>query len=243
MDRKLNICAMIPARIGSSRLKYKNFALLDGKPLIFYAINAAKQSAVFDNIVLNSDDIVFKSIADRYGIDFYLRQKRLGSSITKSDEVVSDFITHRPEADIVVWVNSIAPLMDSNHIKETLDYFVNSNLDSLITSEKKYVHANFLKDEINYSKGEAFAQTQNLQPVELFNYCLMMWRVESFKASFRENEFGLMCGNFSTYSLKGIDVIIKTAQDLQLAEKIMISKKEELLGVTYDDTLNFQFVR
>ena len=239
MDKKLNICAMIPARIGSSRLKYKNFALLDGKPLIFYAINAAKQSAVFDNIVLNSDDIVFKSIADRYGIDFYLRQKRLGSSITKSDEVVSDFITHRPEADIVVWVNSIAPLMDSNHIKETLDYFVNSNLDSLITTENKYVHANFLREEINYSKSEVFAQTQDLQPIELFNYCLMMWRVESFKKSFSESGFGLMCGNFGTYPLEDIDVIIKTAKDLQLAEKIMMSKKEELLAVTYDDELKF----
>ena len=44
----------LPARIGSSRLKYKNFALLDDKPLISYAINAAKQSGVFDDIVLNS---------------------------------------------------------------------------------------------------------------------------------------------------------------------------------------------
>jgi len=239
MKKNLNICAMIPARIGSSRLKYKNFALLDDKPLISYAINAAKQSGVFDDIVLNSDDIVFKSIADRYGIDFYLREKRLGSSITKSDEVVNDFIMHRPEADIVVWVNSIAPLMDSNHIVETLGYFLNSNLDSLITSEKKYVHTNFCKDEINYSKDEVFAQTQDLQPVELFNYCLMMWRVESFRSSFCENGFGLMCGNFDTYPLDGIDVIIKTAQDLQLAEKIIISKKEELLEVKYDETLNF----
>ena len=84
-----------------------------------------------------------------------------------------------------------------------------------------------------------FAQTQDLQPVELFNYCLMMWLVESFRSSFCENGFGLMCGNFDTYPLDGIDVIIKTAQDLQLAEKIIISKKEELLEVKYDKTLNF----
>ena len=38
--RKFNIIAMIPARIGSTRFKMKNLALLDGKPMISYAIEA-----------------------------------------------------------------------------------------------------------------------------------------------------------------------------------------------------------
>ena len=41
------IVAMIPARIGSERLKKKNLALLNKKPLIYYAINAAKKSKIF----------------------------------------------------------------------------------------------------------------------------------------------------------------------------------------------------
>ena len=53
------------ARIGSTRLKYKNLALINNKPLIYYAINAAKKSKNLDKIVLNSDDIIFKSIAER----------------------------------------------------------------------------------------------------------------------------------------------------------------------------------
>ena len=39
---KKKFIAMIPARIGSTRLKYKNLALINNKPLIYYAINAAK---------------------------------------------------------------------------------------------------------------------------------------------------------------------------------------------------------
>ena len=50
------IYAMIPARIGSTRLKMKNLALINGKPLIYYAIQAAKDSGVFDKIVLNSEN-------------------------------------------------------------------------------------------------------------------------------------------------------------------------------------------
>ena len=49
---KGKIIAMIPARVGSERLKMKNLALINDKPLIYYSIKAAKKSCVFDNIVL-----------------------------------------------------------------------------------------------------------------------------------------------------------------------------------------------
>ena len=45
------IFAMIPARIGSVRLKKKNLALINKKPLIEYAIDAAMQSKIFNKIL------------------------------------------------------------------------------------------------------------------------------------------------------------------------------------------------
>ena len=93
---KKNIIAMIPARIGSKRLKVKNLAILNNQPLIYYAVEAAKKSAVFNKIVINSDHIIFKKIADRLNVDFYLRPKNLGSSATKSDDVIANFIKNYP---------------------------------------------------------------------------------------------------------------------------------------------------
>jgi len=49
-NNKPNIVAMIPARSGSQRLKNKNLALIGNKPLIYYAINAAKKSKAFNKI-------------------------------------------------------------------------------------------------------------------------------------------------------------------------------------------------
>ncbi len=63
MNDKANIIAMIPARLGSTRLKIKNLALLNGRPLISYTINAAKESNIFTRIVVNSDDELFAEIA------------------------------------------------------------------------------------------------------------------------------------------------------------------------------------
>ena len=50
------IFAMIPARIGSQRLKKKNLALINKKPLIEYVIDSAKKTKFFDEIYINSDD-------------------------------------------------------------------------------------------------------------------------------------------------------------------------------------------
>ena len=59
---KENVVAMIPARMGSERLKMKNLALLDGKPLIYYAIQAAKETSIFSRILINSEDDLFGQI-------------------------------------------------------------------------------------------------------------------------------------------------------------------------------------
>lgn len=118
---------MIPARIGSERLKYKNLRILAGKPVIYYAIEAAKTANIFENIFVNSDEEIFSDIANKYNVEFYLRPKKLGSSSTQSDEVVFDFLSNN-RADVLVWVNPIAPLQTGFEIKKAVDFMINNKL-------------------------------------------------------------------------------------------------------------------
>ena len=136
---------MIPARIGSQRLKMKNLALLNNKPLIYYALNAAKKTKIFDKIILNSDHKIFKKIAKRYKVDFYLRPKKFGTSKSKSDEVVYDFLQKFPKQDILVWVNPIAPLQKYEEIRKVVNYFKRKKIDSLITTSYNQVHSIYKK--------------------------------------------------------------------------------------------------
>ena len=181
---KKKIIAMIPARIGSERLKFKNLALLNNKPLIYYAINSAKKSNVFNKIILNSDNLIFNKIAKRYKIDFYLRPKSKGSSQTKSDDVVYDFLLKNPNFDIVVWVNTVAPLQDFTDITNVTNFFIKNKLDSLITTEDKFAHSLFKNRPINYKPNTKFERTQDLTPIKIFSYSLMMWRVKKFMEVF-----------------------------------------------------------
>ena len=138
--KNLEFFAMIPARIGSQRLKYKNLALINKKPLISYAISAAKKAKIFQKVILNSDDKIFQSISKLYNIDFYLRKKKFGSSNVKSDDLVKDFL-HNNNCEIVMWINPIAPLLDFNDIKKIKKYFIQKKLNSLITTHKVNVHS------------------------------------------------------------------------------------------------------
>jgi CMP-N-acetylneuraminic acid synthetase len=220
------IIAMIPARIGSTRLKMKNLALIDGKPMIYYTIKAAQESGIFDRIILNSDSKVFEAIADRYGVEFYHRPEELGSSTTKSDDVVLDFIK-KNSCNIVVWVNPTSPLQTGSEIKTVIDYFQKEKLDSLITVENKLVHTIWQNKPINFVENDKFAQTQDLIPVQPFVYSIMMWRTSPFVEAMKEKGYAFFTGKVGFHPVsKETGIIIKTAEDLRLIDYIVRARKE-----------------
>ena len=214
--------AMIPARIGSQRLKVKNLCLINGRPMISYAVSAAIASACFDKVSINSDHPIFEDIASRYGADFYQRQSELGSSDTKSDAVVADYFSAHPNAKILFWVNSTSPFQSADEIRSVFDYFIENNLDSLITVETKRVHCNFENEPINYSTAEPFAATQDLQPVNPFVYSVMAWRREPFLSQYAERGHALFCGNFGTFPVSKLtSLIVKNSEDLMVIDYMM----------------------
>ncbi len=216
--------AMIPGRIGSTRLKMKNLALLGGRPLMSYAIEAAKASGVFDRIIVNADHEAFESLAAQYGVDYYLRPTALGSSETRSDEVVYDFMKRYP-ADAVAWVNPTSPLQTGEEIRVVVQHFHTQQLDSLITVEERFVHGLVNDRPVNFAQDAPFARTQDLAPVQLFVYSVMMWRTATFCRAFQDNGYALLSGRFGVYPVsKATTVLIKTPEDLQMAEALLQAK-------------------
>ena len=228
------IISMIPARIGSTRFKKKNLAMLNGKPMISYAIEAAIKSKKFEKIVVNTDDNIFKKIAYMYdGVDFYLRPKYLGGSEIKSDDVVIDFIKNYP-CDIVVWQNPIAPLQEINDIQICVDYFLSEDLDALYTTKKEQVQTIFKNKPVNFSTLEKFEQTQNLEPVYPFGPFLMIWNTKSFISSYNNYGQGFFCGKIGYLPVsKNSSVIIKYEEDFRFAETILKSYKNKKNNIQY----------
>ena len=61
--------AIIPARGGSKRIPRKNIRLFSGKPIIAWSIEAARKSAVFDHVVVSTEDAEIAEVAKRLGAE------------------------------------------------------------------------------------------------------------------------------------------------------------------------------
>lgn len=66
--------AIIPARGGSKRVPRKNIRPFAGKPMIAYAIDAARNSRLFDHIVVSTDDDEIGEIARAHGAETPFRR-------------------------------------------------------------------------------------------------------------------------------------------------------------------------
>ncbi|MBK6637173.1 MAG: pseudaminic acid cytidylyltransferase [Rhodocyclaceae bacterium] len=85
--------AVIPARGGSKRIPRKNIKPFAGKPMIAYAIEAAKVSGLFEHIVVTTDDEEIGDFARDYGAETpFLRPTELADDHTPTVPVVAHAI-------------------------------------------------------------------------------------------------------------------------------------------------------
>jgi N-acylneuraminate cytidylyltransferase len=106
--------AIIPARGGSKRIPRKNIRNFRGQPMIAYSINAAKQSSVFDEIVVSTDDQEIADIANKYGAEVpFLRDRNISGDHVGTLPVIQDAIKRLglPEKTVVCCLYPTAPLL------------------------------------------------------------------------------------------------------------------------------------
>jgi CMP-N,N'-diacetyllegionaminic acid synthase len=113
--------AIIPARSGSKGLKDKNIKILNGKPLIAYTIEAAKESNMFDEIFVSTDSEKYADIAREYGASVpFLRGKELSSDTASSWDVVKDILQQYEKQgkvfDTITLLQPTSPLRLSSDI-------------------------------------------------------------------------------------------------------------------------------
>lgn len=82
--------AIIPARGGSTRVARKNIKLFRGRPMIDYAISAAKASGLFAHIVVSTDDEEIATIARDCGAETpFVRPSHLADDFTATAPVIA----------------------------------------------------------------------------------------------------------------------------------------------------------
>jgi len=219
----MNVC-MIPVRLGSQRLKRKNYLKINGINIFEMAIIKAIKSKKFDDIYINSEDSKLENFAKKYKIKFYLRKKTLASADATSDQVVLDFMEN-VKCKNLFWVNTASPLSK----KEDIVNFVNicnnqDKLQSAVSVNSKKVHTLVEGKPLNFDWKKPFSQTQSLRQISFFNYSIMAWNYDFIPKLKKRILFDKNTKLIETSFLSSI--LLKTKNDLMLikslSDKILI---------------------
>ena len=96
--------AIIPARGGSKRIPRKNIRAFNGKPILAYSIEAARESGCVDRVMVSTDDPEIADVARALGAEIpFIRPHNLSDDQTHLDAVMS---------------HAVRWLMDQGHVPE-----------------------------------------------------------------------------------------------------------------------------
>ena len=174
------IVAMIPARLGSKRIKKKNLRLLDGKPLVQHVIDTAIRAEIFDAIYVNSEDDIFADIAANLGVKFYHRPADLASDEATNDDFVHDFV-QKVACEYIVQINPTSPLITEEDLRSFTDKMCSERLETVHTVKKEQIEAVFSDRALNFDPHKPMPRSQDLDPIFLFCSAIMGWHVSTYK--------------------------------------------------------------
>lgn len=222
------IIAIIPARGSSKRLPRKNILRLKDKPLLAWSIDAAKNCALIDRVIVSTDDSEIAKAALAYGAEVpFMRPDFLATDITSMSDTVLHAIKElelSPE-DIVVILQPTSPLRNSEDIEAALILLKERQADGVISvcpCEHPPQWSNTLPDNLsmnNFLSHEILSKrSQDFPPSYRLNGAIFAFSVIALMSN-KGISYGPNVFAYVMRTERSVD--IDTQNDFDLAEFLM----------------------
>ncbi len=131
--------AVIPARGGSKRIPRKNVRDFCGKPLIAYSILAAKDSNLFDCVIVSTDDEQIREIANHYGAETpFVRPPELANDYATTVPVINHALLWVQEnigkVDQACCIYATAPFIQAKALLEAYEMLISKKVGGYVFS-------------------------------------------------------------------------------------------------------------
>jgi|TARA_B100001964_G_scaffold242762_1_gene318549 CMP-N-acetylneuraminic acid synthetase len=135
---EMNVLAMVPARGGSKRFPGKNIALLEGKPLLAYSIEAAFACENIDRVVVSTEDDAIAQVAQDFGAEVVDRPVELATDETYIGLACKHALLEIERRDncrydVHVLLQPTSPFRTAEHIHAGLRLFSERECDSVLS--------------------------------------------------------------------------------------------------------------
>lgn len=223
----MNIVGMIPARLGSTRIKNKNLRLIDNKPLVQYVVESASRSSMLSEVYLNSESEIFETIAVQSGIEFYKRPSKLSSNEATNDDFAMDFINN-VQCDLLIQLLPTSPFLTTDEIDSFIQSMVDGSFETMVSVSNVQIECVYKSNPVNFDQKKQTPPSQSLEPIKAYACSLMGWNVDRFRKNMSKYSAAYHGGDGSIgfYTLKGYSTIdIDNEEDFLLAESVAHSIK------------------
>ncbi|MDJ0814939.1 MAG: hypothetical protein QNJ58_02005 [Desulfobacterales bacterium] len=214
----MNIAAIIPARLGSKRLKNKNISILGDKPLLFWSIDTALESDCFKYIVVSSEsdqvlDLVRRGYSSKE-VQTIKRPDRLATDKADLRDVCNHFLENFPDIEFLFLMMPTYPFRNARRINdEILPPLYSRQIDRVVS----VIPSNFSTFDYWFKKGILYRKMFNRAP--------------------------LWCGaGNATYSLMRRDYFFKTPQNWPYlpGERTLRIQTDNTESIDIDTTEDFR---
>lgn len=225
--------AIIPARSGSKGLKDKNIKPLNGRPLIWYSVQAALNSGEFAKVVVSTDSPRYAEIARDCGAEVpFFRSEKLAGDNASSWAVVKEVLDFYRDGgvsfDSVMLLQPTSPLRTADDISEAFRLLARANANAIISvteMEHSPLWSNVLppdKSLDNFIPPEYNVARQKLPTYYRYNGAIYLARDTLFDKILDTSEW---CGVFAYIMPKDRSIDIDDEFDFLMAEEIMKFRK------------------
>jgi CMP-N-acetylneuraminic acid synthetase len=134
----MNILGVIPARGGSKGIPRKNIALLGGRPLIVWTIDAALRAEGLGRVVVSTDDDEIANVATAAGAEVpFRRPLELSADSSEALPVIRHTVEQIDEqgwrTDAVVYLQPTSPLRGAEPITRSIQLLRSGECDTVVS--------------------------------------------------------------------------------------------------------------
>ena len=164
----MSIKAVILGKAGSVRVKEKNYRpFYNNESLVDILVAKLIQVMDKDDIYLSCEQLDYKKVADKWGINFIHRDETYTLISTSNVDVVKNVCKDIPTDGDILWVTPVEPLF--NEFKEVLDCWNKLDKQRYDSLNVVYPQKRFMLDQnhnpIGFGFGHWHKYSQEIPPI------------------------------------------------------------------------------
>ena len=142
-----NTIAFIPIRGGSKSIPLKNIKLINGRPLVYWVLDAATGCSGIDRVVVATDSEQIREVVKRYLSDKVTvieRSAEVSTDTASTESAMLEFACNY-DFDNIVLIQATSPLLKSEDLTEGLTKFNQQQFDSILSvvRQKRFLWEEF----------------------------------------------------------------------------------------------------